>query len=238
MKRKIVYALAGICLIAFVTLLMPTLAYNIPMDFTKINHFKWSGEKPTQEPSTPLVPEECQYIMTVRKQFSTVEPTTAAQFSFVLASQNENAPMPGGQSGKTYSFTINGASKVSLPPISYNKAGKYTYTVTEQNTGLAGYTYDKSVYTVVVNVEKNGDKTLVADAQISMKSDGREYKNLSEIVFTNGYTPSGGSGELPKMSDSASIELYWTLLAISAVGFVGCCVFLIYKRNKTRYGKK
>lgn len=243
MKRKIVYALAGVCLLAVVALLMPTLAYNMPMDSTKINHFTWGVEEqptqqPTQEPTTPVEPEANQYIMAVRKQFSTVEPTTAAQFSFNLTSQDKNAPMPAGQVGGTYSFAINGASKVSLPPISYNKAGKYTYTVAEQNTAQAGYTYDTSVYTVVVNVQKKGDKIELAGVDISMKSSGKEYKNLTEIVFTNAYTPSGGSGELPKMSDSAPIEMYWTLLAISALGFVGCCVFLIYKRNKTRYGKK
>lgn len=239
MKRKIVYALAGVCLIAVVALLMPTLAYTSSMDLTKINHFMWGGtEQPTQAPTDVPEPEEYQYIMTVRKQFSTVEPSTAAQFSFLLSAADENMPMPGGQSGGSYSFTINGSGKISLPAISYSKAGKYTYTVTEENTAQAGYTYDTSVYTVTVNVEKQSDEIKVSSVDISMKTDGKTYDGLSEIVFTNAYTPSGGSGDIPKMSDSAPIELYWTLLAVSAVGFVGCCVFLILKRNKTRYGKK
>lgn len=238
MKRKAIIALLGACLIVLAAVLVPTLAYTAKMDFTKVNHFTWGGEEPTQPPTDIPKPEINQYIMTVRKQFSTIEPSSPAVFSFVLKANDKAVPMPGGQSGGEYEFTINGAGTAYLPAMSYNAAGTYTYTVTEKNTGQAGYTYDKSVYTVKVKVESKDGKLKVSATDISMKSGEDTYDKLSEVVFTNAYSPSGGSGELPKMSDSAPIELYWSLLVISVVGFVGCCVFLILKRNKTRYGKK
>ncbi|MCQ4022486.1 Spy0128 family protein [Ruminococcus sp. zg-924] len=237
MKRKAIYALLGACLIVFVAVLMPTLAYTTSLDLTRINHFTWGGEQPTQPPDKPI-PEPNQYMMTVRKQFSTVQPSSAAVFSFVLSAGDKDCPMPLAQTGGNYSFTITGAGSVTLPAIEYAKAGKYTYTVTEKNTGEAGYTYDIAVYTVTVTAEKQEGKIKVTGTDITMKTNGKTYDKLTEVVFTNAYAPKGGSSEIPKMSDSAPIELYWTLLIISAVGFVGCCVFLLLRRNKTRYGRK
>lgn len=238
MKRKAILALLGVCLIMLAAVLMPTLAYTAKMDFTKINHFTWGGEEPTQPPTDEPQIEKNQYIMTVRKQFSSIEPSSPAVFSFVLKASDKAVPMPGGKSGGEYEFNISGAGTASLPAISYTSAGTYTYTVTEKNSGQAGYTYDKAVYTVKVTVESKDGRLQISGTDISMKSNGNTYDKLSEVVFTNSYSPSGGSGELPKMSDSAPIELYWSLLVISVVGFAGCCIFLILKRNKTRYGKK
>lgn len=244
MKRKIVYITACVCLIAVVAMLMPTLAYTTSMDLTKINPFSWEGSKaatdpttnPTEPVTTPL--EKNEYALTVKKQFSSLQPTTSERFSFTLKSADSKAPMPGNQSGNTYSFSISGAGSVTLPAITFSSAGKYTYTITEDNTAAAGYGYDTSVYTVNFTVEKQGEELAVTNVDISMNSNGKEYKKLSEIAFTNTYTPTDDSGELPKMSDSAPIELYIIILIISSVGFVGCCMYLILSRNKSRYGKK
>lgn len=233
MKRKIVFAAAAVCLVAIIAVLVPTLAFTAQLDLTKINHFSWNGSDKGDEP----VIDGNRYSMTVKKQFSSEAPSEAEQFSFVLKAADSKTPMPDGKSGGSYSFTINGADSVALPEIEYSSAGKYTYTVSEVDTALAGYTYDAAVYTVAVTVENSGG-VKIADVEITMSKNGKDYGDLSEIAFTNAYTPTDKTGELPKMSDNTPIEMYIAVLIIAAAGFVGCCVYLFLNRNNSRYGKK
>lgn len=67
--------------------------------------------------------------------------------------------------------------------IRYRVPGDYTYTVEEVKGTLDGITYDDTVYTVIVTVEKVDGK-LVASTSISTDSE----KDLDSIVFTNLYS--------------------------------------------------
>lgn len=234
------------CCAAFIAMLLQTLAYTTSMDLTKINSFFWESSQSSTEPSQGTtnntdIPfaNKNRCTISVRKQFSSIETTTAAEhFLFKLESTDLKAPLPGRQYGTNYEFSIDGAGKISLPAIVFDYAGEYIYTITEINTAIPGYKYDTSVYTVAVCVEKHNKELLVTSVDISMKKNGSEYEKLPEIVFTNEYKLTDQSGKLPKMSDSAPIELYVTLLIISLAGFTICNIYLILNRNKPRYGKK
>lgn len=245
MKRRIIFMFAGICCAAFIAVLLRTLAYTTSMDLTKINSFFWEGSQSSTEPSQETthntdIPfaDKNMCVIAVRKQFSSIEPIEAERFLFELKSTDSKAPLPGGQHGISYEFSINGVGTVSLPAIVFTSAGEYIYTIKEVNTAVPGYRYDTSVYTVAVYVEKQDNELKVTNVNIIMKKNGSEHKKISEIVFTNEYQLTDQSGKMPKMSDSAPIELCVTLLIISLAGFTSCYIYLILSRNKPRYGKK
>lgn len=234
MKKKVVFAIAGLCLVAIMSILSASFAYTSQFDLTKLNHLSWNGSLQTDNP--PII-DGTKLKLSVKKQFSSEQPSEQQLFTFELKALKDNSPMPAGASGGSFSFTINGAGELILPEINYTASGKYTYTVSELDTAAAGYTYDTSVYTVTVTVENEGGLK-ISGTEISMSKNGKIYSNLSEVVFTNSYAPADKTGELPKMSDSFQPELYCALLAASVLGFIGCCVYLIIMRKKSRYEKK
>ncbi len=66
-----------------------------------------------------------------------------AEFEFVLSDENDNV---------VDTASILGTGKTALGHIVYEKAGSYTYTITETNTKLANFIYDETIYKVTVEV--------------------------------------------------------------------------------------
>ena len=134
----------------------------------------------TKTPPTPVPP--------------TVKPTTA-QFKAkkVLAingssdrtlKANEFTFLLKDQAGTLIDTKTNGENgDILFSPVSFNEAGTFTYTITEQKpaTPESAITYDESVHTVTVTVTKDANGQLNADVQY----DGK--KNIP--TFTNTYTP-------------------------------------------------
>ena len=124
----------------------------------------------------------------------TVKPTTA-QFKAkkVLAingssdrtlKANEFTFLLKDQAGTLVDTKTNGENgDILFSPVSFNEAGTFTYTITEQKpaTPESAITYDESVHTVTVTVTKDANGQLNADVQY----DGK--KNIP--TFTNTYTP-------------------------------------------------
>ena len=124
----------------------------------------------------------------------TVKPTTA-QFKAkkVLAingssdrtlKANEFTFLLKDQAGTLVDTKTNGENgDILFSPVSFNEAGTFTYTITEQKpaTPESAITYDESVHFVTVTVTKDENGQLNADVQY----DGK--KNIP--TFTNTYTP-------------------------------------------------
>ncbi len=102
--------------------------------------------------------------------------------------------LTGTETPKTFEFSltgedaelttsVEGEGTASFDAIKYEKAGTYTYTVSEVNTGETGYTYDSSVYVVSVEV-KDVDGKLEATTTITL--DGEDAEALN---FENPYKP-------------------------------------------------
>ncbi|WP_240936833.1 Spy0128 family protein [Faecalicoccus pleomorphus] len=105
--------------------------------------------------------------------------TEKGMFSFTLTGL-EGAPMPEGstEQSKTIEVTKDNADSFNFGKITYDKAGKYHYTVSEvipENT--YGITYDDHTAEVEVVVTDNGDGTLSAVAQTQQNT-----------TFTNTYS--------------------------------------------------
>jgi pilin isopeptide linkage protein len=143
----------------------------------------------------------------VETQFSSDSsiPPSPAKFTVTLKPVTEGAPMP-----EKASIEITGASKESFGEITYPEEVKdYYYTVTEEDGNLSNYTYDKTVYTVVVRVRHdytNGiDNGWKAFVKCVSKNDDSSAK--WEIIFTNKYTaPTPYIAPTPSSSEPESSE--------------------------------
>lgn len=134
----------------------------------------------TKTPPTPVPP--------------TVKPTTAKfKAKKVLAingssdrtlKANEFTFLLKDQAGTLIDTKTNGENgDILFNPVSFNEAGTFTYTITEQKpaTPESAITYDESVHTVTVTVTKDANGQLNADVQYDGKKD--------TPTFTNTYTP-------------------------------------------------
>ena len=134
----------------------------------------------TKTPPTPVPP--------------TVKPTTAKfKAKKVLAingssdrtlKANEFTFLLKDQAGTLVDTKTNGENgDILFSPVSFNEAGTFTYTITEQKpaTPESAITYDESVHTVTVTVTKDASGQLNADVQYDGKKD--------IPTFTNTYTP-------------------------------------------------
>ena len=102
------------------------------------------------------------------------------EFTFDLAAVTEGAPVP--------EVTTGTATKenplVKFGEITYDKAGTYEYTITEQDGKAPGVAYDTTPHKVVVTVTKAADATNALSAAVKYDSD-------NGLVITNTYHASG-----------------------------------------------
>lgn len=89
--------------------------------------------------------------------------------------------------GKTIQTAKNSADgAIAFTPITFDKAGEYTYTIRESKGDATGVTYDTTVYTAKVTVTDNLDGTMTATAAYQSGLFGRDHK---APAFENTYTP-------------------------------------------------
>lgn len=133
--------------------------------------------------------------------------------------------------------------KISFDKFEYNEPGTYVYTISEVKGDEVGMTYDKSVFTVTVNVVDDGEGNLKANVAFA-KGD----KSVEGIVFNNTYkkpetpvpTPDPGTpktvtnivktvkGFLPTTGDQQAAALLMAF--VIATAGVGALVWGIRKR--------
>lgn len=133
--------------------------------------------------------------------------------------------------------------KISFDKFEYDEPGTHVYTISEVKGDEAGMTYDKSVFTVTVNVVDDGEGNLKANVAFT-KGD----KSVEGIVFNNTYkkpetpvpTPDPGTpktvtnivktvkGFLPTTGDQQAAALLMTF--VIAMAGVGALVWGIRKR--------
>ena len=108
----------------------------------------------------------------------------AGEFTFELCDAN----------GAVIATAANGENGYfAFPALSYDEAGEYTYTVREKDTGVGRVTYDKTVYSVTVQV-RDEDGQLKADIILP----------ASGLTFTNTYTPEPAQTPAPTPKPTTS----------------------------------
>lgn len=104
------------------------------------------------------------------------------QFAVVITADSDNNS--GGFALGATKVDISKDGKFAFEDIVFKKAGTYSFIVTEEDKGAAGYTYDSSSYTVIYTVVIDShSNTLVID-KIEVVKDG---ESSDSIRFTNVY---------------------------------------------------
>ncbi|MBO4888639.1 MAG: hypothetical protein J5589_10055, partial [Firmicutes bacterium] len=111
----------------------------------------------------------------VTKKFSDWD--KAESFTFILTAVTNGAPMP----AKTTATATKASPLAVFGEIEFNSAGTYEYTITEQDDGVPGVSYDKTAHKVVVTVTK--------DAATNDLSAVIKYDGADSLTVTNTYTP-------------------------------------------------
>ena len=93
------------------------------------------------------------------------------EFSFKLVGEDAESTVTNDADGK-----------INFDKFEYDEPGTYVYTISEVKGDEAGMTYDKSVFTVTVNVVDDGEGNLKANVAFT-KGD----KSVEGIVFNNTY---------------------------------------------------
>ena len=113
-------------------------------------------------------------------------------------------PMPeGAKDGSVSGKATSAAPNVDFGAITYKKAGKYHYTITETNDGRDGVSYDTAKHTVTVTVSKASDRTNKLSA--SVKYDG----NQDSLTISNTFTAVKASIGLTKSFQNKETQEDW-----------------------------
>lgn len=108
-----------------------------------------------------------------------VSKENAETFYFTLEPKGENNPVT-----KTETTEILGEGRAYFNKIKFSKSGTYEYTVKEKPGNAVGYTYDKSIYTLVVTVTEDANGKLTATGEYFKDNNKEPYETP---VFINKY---------------------------------------------------
>lgn len=156
-------------------------------------------------------------------------PANEAVFRFSLQAEKNTNPMPEGSVAGKKEIIIRGEGESEFGVWSYENTGIYRYTVTEENTGEAGYRYDKTVYTItdIVN-DRNGQ--LVVTREITdddeTKTDTCAFQNHYNVDFLSkgnsnvSFLKKNNNIAAVKTGDSSNIIVWSALLFMTALGIL------------------
>lgn len=111
------------------------------------------------------------------------EPSQDEEFSFMFKAASEDCPMPDGSDGFAKKLTVLGQGSVEAGLIEFTRPGVYRYSLAEENTGIPGYTYDTTVYSITYTVVSQKGVLSISDRSITANG-----AKVSKAVFTNTYT--------------------------------------------------
>lgn len=121
----------------------------------------------------------------------------ASVFTFRMKAVTAGAPMPDGSANGVKTMTRKGAGAVEFGAVKYTEADAdhtYEYTLSE-DTGSRSYTYDKTVYTMKVEIGYNADKTGLEKKVSYTRKDGTAVGTMTFAnTFASDGGPSGGDG--------------------------------------------
>jgi pilin isopeptide linkage protein/uncharacterized repeat protein (TIGR01451 family)/LPXTG-motif cell wall-anchored protein len=146
------------------------------------------------------------------------KPKENKKFTFkfqAISSSNGDLPMPEGSNGKVKTMQAAVGTPEEFGDIVFEKPGDYYYTISEVNTGLDGYTYDKTVYNLHYAVTLEGD-ALVCDLTVN-----GEPPQTAEFVFVNQFK---NPPDKPKTGDDNNLVGWLALMLLAAAGGTGLYV--------------
>lgn len=145
-------------------------------------------------------------------------------FTVVMQALDDSNPMPGGQTGGTYSIEILGEEKTGnsgwFPTMTYTRPGIYEYKVWQEPGTHKRGTYDDTVYTMTVQVTNTPDYSafeLVVffnDDEGGPKPDNNLFHN--EYTVVNGSaTPTGVADDWPYYFAASGVLMLLSLFLMT-----------------------
>lgn len=107
------------------------------------------------------------------------------EFTFALYETNSSFII----SGDANQTVVNAGKNFSFTKITFDKVGKYYYSVKEVAGNAAGVTYDTTHYHITITVDIDStDATRLAVTDVSVNKVGHNSDSTGNIVFVNRYT--------------------------------------------------
>jgi len=173
-------------------------------------------------------------------------PPSPGVFTFKLTAHDIDNPMPEGSANGVKTIQVTGEGEGDFMDIHYDRLGVFSYSIFEVDTGITGYTYDTTVYTLTDTIaeDENGILTVVRKITDSNNNE------INEMVFINTYTESGGGThegggkdggegkESPITGDEMRAQLYKNLLIGGSIIAVSAIVYLIVGGKRRKSAKK
>ena len=160
--------------------------------------------------ASPSVP------VTVRETGQVTQPET---YFVYLEADEETMPMPIGSQGGLYCMEFAGAGAKSVPAISFEEVGVYSYRVYQRKGDNENCSYDDRIYclTIYVTYEESTGAALRMNATLHCE-DGDE--KVTEIIFENVFSPEETPNP-PSTGDdlSAGPAVVMLLVSLTALAF-------------------
>ena len=177
--------------------------------------------------------------LTVKQTVTGTSNGTSEKFEYELKALTPGAPMPGGSSGDSYRFTLNGNESKDLV-ITYDTVDTYKYQLSQVVTSDKK-DYDKQVYTienyVLQNVRtcvKRSDGNKAPELSFTIRhpkpSGGSHHHGSSSDAGTTGGTQNGTPLQSllsPQTGDNQPVFMLMLLIILALIGIV-----VIMRRRK------
>lgn len=151
-------------------------------------------------------------------------PSPRETFTVVMEALKDSNPMPGGQTGGTYSIEILGEKKKgnegTFPTITFDQVGKYQYLIWQEPGKHPRGTYDDTVYTMTVTV-LNKPNFSGFDVTVTFRDDKGGPKPDTDL-FHNSYaaepgtiTPTGVEDDWPYYLAASAVLMAMSLFLMT-----------------------
>lgn len=161
-------------------------------------------------------------------------------YTFVLARETEDAPMPGGALSDSVKLTIKGKGNASFSDITFTTPDVYRYTLREVKGENSKAKYDDTVYEIEVIAQNalakasesagsdgTGRSTVIIIKKkgASAKSEKAVFTDTFETAGTSGMTHAGaaglnGAGSIVKTGDIGNYMALMVLIAALAASII------------------
>lgn len=151
-------------------------------------------------------------------------PSPAETFTVTLSADDAAFPMPEGSVDGVWTGSVQGAGKVLVPDIQFEKVGIYTYTVTQSGGNKDNGVYDKSVYHLTVTITNSEDGEGL-EKTVAINKVGVETK-CEALRFENQYR------DTPKTGDESQTALWCAVMLLSFSA--AAAMFFLTRKKGTR----
>ena len=204
--------------------------------------FEFTNVYRPDEPELPPKPVAHDSLR-VRKAVTGDTPTTVETFQFALTAKSNTAglnvadmPMPAASSAGKKTIAVKAGAEEKVGSLTFTLPGTYVYELTEVNTNVANYTYDKAVYRLTYEVAAENGALVIRGNGPTITKDGAAVTEAA-LSFTNKYTKPTEPGTNTSTMPKTGVQDYWPyMLGGACLLLLAAAIMILYLR-RSRSGK-